>query len=227
VLVWDTSTGTVLRQLDIKGQGQLRPLTVAVSSSGDWIMCASESLWDNLTTYLKLWGPSNQEFSAHVKRRNEMRRCCVTINTSSRDRLHGAILCGKEKDGREAYDWALSSLGLSDPEIVITPNTAAVSQEDVASELKQASLGGSDSPLLQSTNKNKLHVRYAALDGTVRCTCKAVAVFDSTITSKFTWPETKTAYPGDRAPTSPKVAVGLDDGTVHFMELCSNNVSPL
>jgi hypothetical protein len=104
----------------------------------------------------------------------------------------------------------------------ITPIAAS---EDVVSELKKAQQGSREL-LPQGHNTSKLHIRYAALDGVVRCSCKAAAVFDSEIYCESTWSET-TAQPGDRASTSPKVAVGLEDGTVHFMELCRNNVSPL
>jgi hypothetical protein len=43
-------------------------------------------------------------------------------------------------------------------------------------------------------------------------------VFDSSIACKSTWLAT-TVQPGDRESISPNVAVGLDDGTVDFMEL--------
>jgi hypothetical protein len=78
--------------------------------------------------------------------------------------------------------------------------------------------------LLQADRLFKLHVRNAAaLDGVARCTCKAAAVFDSAIQCKPPWSEA-TAQLGDRACTSPKVAVGLDDGTVHFVEVRWNEV---
>jgi WD40 repeat protein len=91
VLVWDTATGTVTRRLDIDEAGLIRPLRVAVSSSGDWILCASIMEGDHKTFYLNLWGPSNQEFSASFRDDKNMRLCRVTINPFQ-DRLHGAHL---------------------------------------------------------------------------------------------------------------------------------------
>jgi hypothetical protein len=239
VLVWDTATGTVLRQLDMEEPGWIRPRRVAVSSCGDWFLCASTMEGDGKTFYLNLWGPSNQEFSASSRWGKNMIVCCVTINTSSQDLLSGAILCEYKEDKYGTYEWAL--LGSSDPEIIITPTAAS---EDVVSELIQASEGSQDL-LLHGENDTQLHVRNAVLDGDVRCTCKASAVFDCEIAFKSAWSETTSAEPGDRASTSPKVAVGLKDGTVpepgdrahtspkvavglrdgtvHFMELRNNN----
>jgi hypothetical protein len=54
-------------------------------------------------------------------------------------------------------------------------------------------------------------------------TCKAAAVFDSTIANKSALSET-TAQRGDPTSTSTKAAVGLVDGTVHFMQVRLNNV---
>jgi hypothetical protein len=119
------------------------------------------------------------------------------------------------------YEWALSS-DSSDPVIIVLAPTAA--SEDVVSELKQAEQGSRD--LLATINETALHVWNAAHDRVDCCTCKATAVFDSRIMCGSTWSETN-VQPGDRASASPKVAVGLLDGTVHFMELCRNGVSPL
>jgi hypothetical protein len=147
-----------------------------------------------------------------------MRICCVTINPSSQDRLSGVILCEDKEDGYETYEWAL--LGSSDPEIIITPTAAS---EDVVSELKQASEGSQDLLLETMNYDTKLHVWNAALEGMYCCTCKAAAVFDSDIYGKSAWSGT-TAQLADREITSPKVAVGLYDGTVHFMELHKEEV---
>jgi hypothetical protein len=196
-------------------------LAVAVSSSGDWILCGGIIFWDSTNAYLYLWGPANQLFSVRFERGNNRSLNCVTINTSQ-DRLHRAVLVGSEDYGYEVYEWTLSLSGSSDPEITITPTAAS---EDVVSELEKAQQGSREL-LPQGHNTSKLHIRYVALDGVVRCSCKAAAVFDSEIYCESNWSET-TAQPGDRASTSPKVAVGLEDGTVHFMELCWNNISPL
>jgi phosphoserine aminotransferase len=115
-------------------------------------------------------------------------------------------------DGHETYEWALSDP--SDPEIIITPSAKS---EDFVSEFKQARKGSREL-LLEKMNYMMLLVWNAALDGVTRCTCKAAASFDSQIMSKSAWSET-TAQSVDRPCTSPKVAVGLSNGTVHFMEL--------
>jgi WD40 repeat protein len=215
VLVWDTAKGTVLRKPKFNKASRVRPGVVAVSSSGDWILCASFVEGDFENAYLNLWGPSNQEFSVRF-RHGKMGVRCVTINTSSQDRPHGAIICEREKDGCEVCEWSLS--GSSGPEIIITPTTAS---DDVVLELQQAPQGSREL-LFQIIGKTKLHVRNAALDGAVRCTCKAAAVFDSMINCKYAWSE-MTAQPDDRAGTSPKVAVGLWDGAVHFMQVRWND----
>jgi WD40 repeat protein len=220
VLVWDTATGTVLRKLDIPNEsGRTTPWRVAVSNSGYWILCVSIVEGDDNYAYLYLWGrPSNQAFSTRFKCRTEVRDCCATIHASSHERPHGAILREDYFDGYKTYAWACS--GSSDPEIIVTPTAPS---EDVVSECKQARQGSRGQLLLDVMNATELHVRKAALDRVARCTCKAAAVFDCSITCKSAWSdETTTARPGDRASTSsPKVAVGLQDGTVHFMELCS------
>jgi WD40 repeat protein len=215
VLVWDATTGTVVRQLDItEGQGRFVPLAVALSSSGDWILCASVTERDGKNGFVNLWGrPSNEEFSAHFKSDVKMRGCCVTINTTQ-DRVDGAILCGSEETGFKTYEWVHSRL--SDPEIVVTPTAAS---DDVLSELKQIHQGSREL-LLQVTSRQELHVRNAALDGVDFCTCKAAAVFDSWVHSYCAWIEPN-AQDGAFARAAPKVAVGLTDGTVHFMQLRS------
>jgi hypothetical protein len=189
----------------------IRLLAVSLSSSGDWIVCACEILVGDNSLYL--WGPFHQEFSARFKGDIGMIDCCcVTINTSQ-DRLCGAILCGDEKHGYETYEWALS--GSSNPNIIITPSTLS---EDVVSELRHAQQG-SPELLLQSKHTNMLDVRKAAaIDRVARCTCKAAAVFDCWIHAHRAWIELN-AQGGAFARAAPKVAVGLADGTVHFMEL--------
>jgi WD40 repeat protein len=44
VLVWNTATGTVLRQIDIDDEAVVRiePSAVAIWNSGDWILCAGD-----------------------------------------------------------------------------------------------------------------------------------------------------------------------------------------
>jgi WD40 repeat protein len=152
VLVWDTATGTVLRKLDINEAGQIRPVKVAVSSSGDWIMCASKMEGDNKTTFLNLWGPYNQEFSSRFMRRIEMSVCrFVTIKTSQ-DGLRGNIRFEHKEDGNETYEWALA--GSLDPELVISPTAAS---DDVVSELVQARQG-SQKLLLEQMNRTELYM---------------------------------------------------------------------
>jgi WD40 repeat protein len=216
VLVWDTATGSALRRLDINEEGWTRPREVAISSEGDWILCASFMDADGKNAFLNLWGPFNQEFAARFKPTIKTRGCCcVTINTSQ-DRPNGIILCGSEEDGYETFEWVLSCCSYLD----ITSPTAA--SEDVVSEFKQTQKGSRDL-LVQRDGIYKLHVGNAALGGVARCTCKAAAVFDCNITCMSAWSEA-TALPDASASTPPKVAVGFDDGTVHFMELCWNNV---
>jgi hypothetical protein len=84
--------------------------------------------------------------------------------------------------------------------------------------MKQARQGSRDL-LLQKYDMKRLHVRNAGLHGRDGCTCKATAVFGSLVRCKSAWSDETTAQPVDREITSPKVAVGLDDGTFHFMEL--------
>jgi hypothetical protein len=79
VLVWDANMGTVLRTRNINGAGWTRPLGVAVSISGDWILCASEMEVDRAV--VNLWGLSNQEFSA----------CCMRFGKNKR-----SLLCHNE-----------------------------------------------------------------------------------------------------------------------------------
>jgi hypothetical protein len=85
------------------------------------------------------------------------------------------------------------------------------------SELRRAQQGIREL-LLQGNNTNMLHVRHAAIDRVARCTCKAAAVFDSWKHAHRAWIEPN-AQGGAFASAAPKVAVGLADGTVHFMEL--------
>jgi hypothetical protein len=112
----------------------------------------------------------------------------------------------------ETYAWKLSG---PESEIILRATTTF---EDVACEWNQAR-HGSQELLLQITEFGKtLIVRKYAVNGVVHCTYKAAAVFDSFIVSLSAWSET----PGQSvAPvfSSPTVAVGLLDGTVHFMEV--------
>jgi hypothetical protein len=91
VLVWDTATETVSRKLDItkSEDGRMSPQKVAVSRSGDWIVCAIEL--ENSAYLISLWGPSIQEFTAHIQFDRFIRLGVpgVTINTSSQGRLRG------------------------------------------------------------------------------------------------------------------------------------------
>jgi hypothetical protein len=136
-------------------------------------------------------------------------QCC------SQDRLYGAILI-ETGDGYETYEWALSS-SLNREISVTATNTAT---ENVVSEMKQARQGSRDLLLEEDEhNQKKLLVRNFGLDnGMDCCTCKAAAVFDCIVRCKSAWSETA-AQPDNREITSPKVAVGFSDGTVHFMEL--------
>jgi WD40 repeat protein len=221
VLVWDTATGTVLRKLDIdvKAAGPIRAWAVAISSSGDWILCAgSVGGNDSDDGFVNLWGPSSQQvYFGEIKRQSNIwaYQWGATIHQcSSQDRFHGAIFVKTEEDGYEMYEWALS-LSLN-PEIIVTATTTAT--ENVASKTKQARQGSRDL-VLQRDGVKILNVRNAGLRGGDCCTCKATAVFDSIVQCKSAWSDETTAQPADRANTSPKVAVGLRDGTVHFMEL--------
>jgi hypothetical protein len=168
VLVCNTAKGTVLRKLEFNEAGRILPRAVAVSRSGDWIMCGGE------IGEVRLWGgPSNQELFAHVS--TTSRPCCVAFNSSSQDRLHGAIRCDIEDDEYEAYQWAHSGSSL-DPKIILTPTAA---YEGVVPELKQARQGSRELLLEIIDGGTELHVRDAALDdGVARCICKAAAVFD-------------------------------------------------
>jgi hypothetical protein len=97
-------------------------------------------------------------------------------------------------------------------------NTIHPISEDVVSELRQAQQGSREL-LLQGKNTNMRLVRNAAdIDRVARCPCKAAAVFDSWIHAHRAWIEPN-AQGGAFASAAPKVAVGLADGTVHFMEL--------
>jgi hypothetical protein len=119
VLVWDTATGTVLRQLDIEDPARILPRAVAISSSGDRILCAGRVGDINSgVAFVNLWGPSKQVFLAHFKRQiNKSGTWTATILSAGR--LHGAILAWAKRDEPcETYEWALSG---SDPKIVITP----------------------------------------------------------------------------------------------------------
>jgi WD40 repeat protein len=216
VLVWDTATGTVLRKLVINEARPIRSQKVAMSSNGDWILCAGARARSGKNAFLNLWGPSNQEFSTRFRGHNKVFGS-LTMKTTSQDRPHGTILCGMEKDGYETYEWILS--GSPDREIIVTPTAA--SDDDVA-ELKQTEQCSREL-LFQQMSRSKLHVRNAALDRVARCKCMAAAMFDSEITCMSAWSET-TSQPDGRASTSPKVAVGLFDGTVHFMKLHWNHV---
>jgi hypothetical protein len=232
VLVWDTATGTVLRRLDIdEGHGPLWPETVAISSSGYWILCSGRRTGCGGDAFVKLWGLSNHlVYFAHVERQsnNWPRKWAATFLCGSspgnqqQKLVQGAILAWDRIDntyqtdcGYEMYEWALSRSGLSDPEISITPTTAS---EDVVSKFKQAQQGGRELLVETGDHSRELHVRNVALDGVTRCTCKAAVVFDSQIAYKSAWSET-TANPVARASTLPSVAVGLDDRTVHFLKL--------
>jgi hypothetical protein len=116
------------------------------------------------------------------------------------------------------YEWNLSS-GSIDPEIIMTPTATS---EDIVSTLEQAQHGSGD-PLLEFMGcDTKLHIRNAAFDAVDCCTCKTAAVFDRYVLWTSAWSETATRS-DYRASNSPKMAVGLWDGTVHFMELCNNN----
>jgi hypothetical protein len=221
VLVWGTATGAVLRKLDIvEGEGHFVRGGLAVSSNGDWILRVSAK---DRNAFVNLWGPSNQVFSARFTTKFRcIGVCTATIHSSPGQQLRGAILFDEQLGQMcEVHEWILS--GSTDPAIIVT-TTSPVSEE-IATALKQPEQGSREL-LLDIPNYRELTVQNSALDGVARCTCKAAAVFDSNIWCISAWSET-IAQPGDRASTSPKVAVGLVDGTVHFMELCCNNVSPL
>jgi WD40 repeat protein len=226
VLVWDTATGNILRELHIDepvathpylGGLSTSPYTVGLSSSGDWIMCASIGNGRDKTTYVNLWGgPRNQETAAIFS--TTMRPRHVTINSSTQDRLHGAFGGKRDVSPYETHKWVLLKWS---PDITVSP-TAATS-EDVEAELQQA-IQGSRELLLEGKYTNKLHARNATPDRVTRCSCKAAAIFDCDIMCQSSWSETTSTQSGDRASTSPIVAVGLRDGTVHFMHVRWNNV---
>jgi hypothetical protein len=121
----------------------------------------------------------------------------------------------REDNVFKKYAWSLW-IG-SDPEIIVTETSTS---NDVESEWKQARQGSREL-ILQAKymmRVQQLIVWKTTVDGVVRCTCKAVEVFEVPTISHSTGSET----PGqsDASPrTLPKVAVELRDGTVHFMEI--------
>jgi hypothetical protein len=139
----------------------------------------------------------------------------VKINTS-KDRPHGTIHFESENDGLHTYEWEL--YGSSYPEIIIAPSAAS---KDVVSQCKQAKYGSHELLSLIS-NRKVLQIRNTALNRVDCCSCKAAAVFESDIRCMSAWSESS-AQPGDQASSSPKVAVGFEDGTIHFMELHGND----
>jgi WD40 repeat protein len=216
VLVWDTATGMSTRQLDIGLPNNSGPRAVAISNSGDWILCAGDMrLYDSRHAFVYLWGPSSQELVGHFMRSfNVFEVWAATIISQEEQMLHGAVLVERKDDVYEMYSWALSTG--SEPEIIVA---ATETPEDVASEWKQARQGSLELLLLQPTSDYKiLLVRKAAVDGEPSCSCKTAAVFDTFIHSSSAWSETP-GQSGAPPSTSSKVAVGLEDGTVHFMEL--------
>jgi hypothetical protein len=125
-------------------------------------------------------------------------------------RLHGANMVEIDHVG-ETYARAPAG---SDFEIVVTTSSTS---EDVKSKWEQTRTGSRELRC-QGNLERELLVWKAALKGVGRCTCKAAAVLVITIRSHSAWSET----PGQAtipAYTSPKVAVGLYDRTVHFIEL--------
>jgi hypothetical protein len=121
----------------------------------------------------------------------------------------------REDNVFKKYAWSLW-IG-SDPEIIVTETSTS---NDVESEWKQARQGSREL-ILQAKymmRVQQLIVWKTTVDGVVRCTCKAVAVFHVPTLSHSTGSET----PGQSdvpSSTLPKVAVGLRDVIVHFMKL--------
>jgi WD40 repeat protein len=215
VLVWDTATGKSTRRLDIDMPDKtIWPRAVASSNSGDWILCAGSVEMLSENAFVWLWGPSNQVFSGRFKRNTKQYGCWAATISSEEQRLHGAILVQRKDNEHETFEWALSG---SDSGIIVT---ATETPEDVESKWTQARQGSRELLLQGTDGRSKLLVRKAAVDGVPRCTCETAAMFDLDISSSSTWSETP-AQSDAPASTSPKVAVGLGDGTVHFLELHS------
>jgi hypothetical protein len=121
------------------------------------------------------------------------------------------------------YEWALSRSSYAKISVIAT---TTATDNNIVSEMKQARQGSRALRLQEDFWQKTLLVRNDGLSEAGCCTCNAAAVFHSIINCKSAWSETL-APPKDRAIASPKVAVGLYDGTPHFMELCCNNFSPL
>jgi hypothetical protein len=94
VLVWDTATGKGTCQLKLDLADEIRPRAVAISNSGDWILCAGFVEGDSAHAFIHLWGPSYQGFVGRFDcSSREWGQWAVTF--ISEDRLHGAIVGGE------------------------------------------------------------------------------------------------------------------------------------
>jgi hypothetical protein len=100
------------------------------------------------------------------------------------------------------------------PEIIVAATTTS---QDVKSKWNQARQG-SRKLLLQVHDYKELLVRKAGVNWVVRSTRNTAVVFDIPIILKCACSEIP-GQPTGPACKSPKVAVGLRYGTVHFMDL--------
>jgi hypothetical protein len=100
------------------------------------------------------------------------------------------------------------------PEIIVAATTTS---QDVKSKWNQARQG-SRKLLLQVHDYKELLFRKAGVNWVLRCTRNAAVVFDIPIILQCAWSEMPGQSTGP-ACKSPKVAVGLRYGTVHFMDL--------
>jgi WD40 repeat protein len=131
VVVWDTATGMRLRQLDIDlPRYHIRPRAVAIANNGEWVLCTGETeRYDGKDAFVKLWGPSNEEFVGRVKSGVEVRdKWAAMILSSLEPQVHGAIMVEREGNAYETFTWALSG---SDPEIIVL---ATATPKDVESK---------------------------------------------------------------------------------------------
>jgi hypothetical protein len=162
-------------------------------------------------TQLRLWDSAGQMRSSEIFKVNHGRDDDWSMSFTPEGHRCGVRIENHEKGTSEAHEWTISNAGIEKIETEMVQN--AVTSPDMDACRRPREL------LFHGKGSRRLAVCTSARGEEEHCTCTAVARFDDVIRNYCA--RTKLPSPGGpdtSARNHSTVAVGLRDGSVHFME---------
>jgi WD40 repeat protein len=204
-LVWDTATGQACHQIDRAGRTPHSPETLAVSDDGQWVLCVgvvAESEPRELLVYVCRDAKTSYSTTFQPRTEECWEEWFATIET---DPEHCAVVITDMDSGsKETHEWAISSAGLTKVKVGVMSESLANSADR--------------QEIVCLHKANRLDAYRGFRDVETQCTCKATALFDAEVATTSIW-SGQSLQQSRVGPAETIVAVGLEDGTVHFAEL--------